>query len=268
MLARKATGRVDGFIVEGPTAGGHNAPPRGPLTLDATGEPVYGERDVPDLEAILALGRPVWLAGRYAAPERLGEALRAGAHGVQVGTAFAYCEESGLAPGLKRRVLALSRTGRARVRTDPVASPTGFPFKVVQLAGTASEASAARRRRRTCDLGYLRQAYRREDGRLGWRCPSEPVADYVRKGGDAAHTRGRKCVCNGLMADIGLGQVRHGEPELPLVTSGDDATGVARFLAPGRDTYRAADVIERLLGAVDPGSGRRARPSSPSDPAE
>ncbi len=28
MLARKATGRVDGFIVEGPTAGGHNAPPR------------------------------------------------------------------------------------------------------------------------------------------------------------------------------------------------------------------------------------------------
>mgnify|MGYP000741757026 CR=1 FL=1 len=28
MLARKATGKVDGFVVEGPTAGGHNAPPR------------------------------------------------------------------------------------------------------------------------------------------------------------------------------------------------------------------------------------------------
>ena len=28
-LARKANGRVDGFIVEGPTAGGHNAPARG-----------------------------------------------------------------------------------------------------------------------------------------------------------------------------------------------------------------------------------------------
>ena len=28
-LARKSSGRVDGFVVEGPTAGGHNAPPRG-----------------------------------------------------------------------------------------------------------------------------------------------------------------------------------------------------------------------------------------------
>jgi nitronate monooxygenase len=28
-LVKKATGRVDGFVVEGPTAGGHNAPPRG-----------------------------------------------------------------------------------------------------------------------------------------------------------------------------------------------------------------------------------------------
>jgi len=26
MLARKSNGRVDGFIIEGPTAGGHNAP--------------------------------------------------------------------------------------------------------------------------------------------------------------------------------------------------------------------------------------------------
>ena len=30
-LARKSNGRVDGFIVEGDTAGGHNAPPRGPM---------------------------------------------------------------------------------------------------------------------------------------------------------------------------------------------------------------------------------------------
>ena len=39
-LARKASGRVDGFVVEGPTAGGHNAPPRGPLQLSPAGEPV------------------------------------------------------------------------------------------------------------------------------------------------------------------------------------------------------------------------------------
>lgn len=28
-LVRKANGRVDGFVIEGPIAGGHNAPPRG-----------------------------------------------------------------------------------------------------------------------------------------------------------------------------------------------------------------------------------------------
>jgi nitronate monooxygenase len=45
MLARKSNGRVDGFIVEGPTAGGHNAPPRGTTTYNERNEPVYGERD-------------------------------------------------------------------------------------------------------------------------------------------------------------------------------------------------------------------------------
>src|SRR5690606_12727746 len=34
MLARKSTGHVDGFVVEGPTAGGHNAPPRGKAPLN------------------------------------------------------------------------------------------------------------------------------------------------------------------------------------------------------------------------------------------
>jgi NAD(P)H-dependent flavin oxidoreductase YrpB (nitropropane dioxygenase family) len=45
MLARKASGRVNGFVVEGPTAGGHNAPPRGRLQLSVEGEPIYRERD-------------------------------------------------------------------------------------------------------------------------------------------------------------------------------------------------------------------------------
>src|SRR5437763_12636992 len=31
VLVRKASGRVDGVVIEGPTAGGHNAPPRGTL---------------------------------------------------------------------------------------------------------------------------------------------------------------------------------------------------------------------------------------------
>ena len=58
MLTRKATGRVDGFVVEGPTAGGHNAPPRGETQRNDRGEPIYGERDVVDLDAIGSLGLP------------------------------------------------------------------------------------------------------------------------------------------------------------------------------------------------------------------
>ena len=248
MLARKANGQVNGFVIEGPTAGGHNAPPRGRLQLSVEGEPIYGDRDVTDLQAVSKLGLPFWLAGSYAQPERIAEALRAGAAGVQVGTAFAYCEESGIEPELKERTLAMSRAGEAKIFTDPVASPTGFPFKVLQMEGTISEQAIYEKKPRICDLGYLRHAYKKPDGTVGWRCPSEPVKDYLRKGGAEEDTHGRKCVCNGLMADIGLGQLRPtGEIDKPLITSGDDVANVARFLKPGASSYKAIDVIEWLL---------------------
>src|SRR3990172_5654219 len=70
VLAHKATGEVNGFVVEGPDAGGHNAPARG-KELNERGEPVYGERDKPDLAKIQDLGRPFWLAGGYASSEGL-----------------------------------------------------------------------------------------------------------------------------------------------------------------------------------------------------
>jgi nitronate monooxygenase len=248
-LARKSNGRVDGFVVEGPLAGGHNAPPRGSVALNEQGEPIYGPRDVPELPKIRDLGLPFWLAGSCADPEKLASARSHGAAGVQVGTAFAFCEESGLLPELKRRVCALSRTlGALRVRTDPRASPTGFPFKVLQLLGTLSEETRAAARERICDLGYLRQAYQKPDGTVGYRCAGEPVEDYVRKGGLVEETKGRLCLCNGLMANIGLGQLRAAGTEDPLVTAGDDVANLARFLPAGRDTYSAADVIRWLLG--------------------
>jgi nitronate monooxygenase len=252
MMAKKASGRVDGFVVEGPTAGGHNAPPRGGAHPGTTGEPVYGKRDAPDLGAIASLGLPFWLAGSYGGPRRLVQALELGAAGIQVGTAFAWCEESGIPAETKARVLALSRRGEVRVLTDAVASPTGFPFKVVQLPGTLSAASTYEARPRVCDLGYLRSAYRLENGRVGWRCPGEPEAAFVRKGGAVEATVGRKCICNALMSNIGLGQVRrHGGREAPIVTSGNDLPEIAGFLAPGATTYRAADVIRHLLTAVN-----------------
>ena len=249
-LARKSNGRVDGFVIEGDVAGGHNAPPRGPLQLNAAGEPIYGLRDVPDLAKFRELGLPFWLAGAYGGPEKLAEARRLGAAGVQVGTAFAFCDESGLDPELKRRVCQMSMAGTARVFTDPLASPTGFPFKVVQMEGTLSEAASYENRERICDLGYLRQAYRKSDGTLGYRCASEPVKDFVRKGGDPAATAGRKCLCNGLMSNIGFGQMRaDGLADGTLLTAGNDVAHIARYLPPGQDSYTADDVMRHLLGA-------------------
>ena len=248
-LARKSNGKVDGFVVEGETAGGHNAPPRGAMQLSPAGEPVYGPRDVPDLEKIRELGLPFWLAGSYGAPGKLAEAQRLGAAGIQVGTAFAFCEESGIRADLKQQVLQLSREGKVGVFTDPLASPTGFPFKVVQLPGTLSGVQT-HPRIRLCDLGYLRQAYRKEDGKLGYRCPAEPEDDFVRKGGTLSETEGRLCVCNGLVTTIGLPQIRDDRAiELPLVTAGNDVAHVARYLQPGRTSYTAAEVVSYLLGA-------------------
>ncbi len=247
-LQRKANGRIDGFIVEGPTAGGHNAPPRGKPPLSAAGEPVYGERDVVDLEKMKELGLPFWLAGGRGTAEGLRGALLAGAAGIQVGTAFAYCAESGLEAATKERVLKLAVAGLAHVFTDPIASPTGFPFKVVQLEGTLSGEAAYLARTRICDLGYLREPYRKEDGATGYRCASEPVAQYVAKGGTEESAQGRKCLCNALMADVGIGQTRAGGiGEKTLVTSGDDVSDVARFMLPGGASYCAADVVARLL---------------------
>jgi NAD(P)H-dependent flavin oxidoreductase YrpB (nitropropane dioxygenase family) len=243
-LARKATGRVDGFVVEGPTAGGHNAPPRGEPRFSEEGEPLYGERDVVDLGKIRELGLPFWIAGGAGTPEALRDALSVGAAGVQVGTLFAYCDESGVEPALKQAVLSGIAERTVRVRTDPRASPTGYPFKVVQVDGVDSQDD---RRERNCDLGYLRTAYRTATGRIGYRCAAEPVDQFVAKGGSAAETVGRRCLCNGLTANIGQAQERDAGPEQPLLTSGDDLVSLTGF-ARGRSRYSAAEVVEYLIG--------------------
>lgn len=247
-LARKSNGRVDGFIVEGDTAGGHNAPPRGPMQISPKGEPVYGPRDVPDLEKIRALGLPFWLAGSYGLPEKLAVARQLGATGIQVGTAFAFCEDSGLHPKLKQQAIELSRDGRAEVFTDPLASPTGFPFKVAAVPGTLSDPDIFAARERICDIGALRRPCRKTNGTVGYRCPSEPVEDYVRKGGHREETEGRKCVCNGLMATAGFAQVLPQSGTEPmLVTAGNDFGKIAQFLPAEKHSYTVTDVIRRLL---------------------
>lgn len=246
MLTRKASGEVNGFVIEGPTAGGHNAPPRGKPQLNDRGEPIYGERDIARLETMRELGLPFWLAGGTGSPEALRSAQAAGAVGIQVGTLFAYADESGLTAEYKRSVLEHAARGEVDVLTDPRASPTGYPFKVVRWPG--DPVAAAPERERVCDLGYLRAAYVRPDGKLGYRCAAEPVKAYVEKGGAEADTAGRRCLCNALMANVGHAQIRSdGIVEQPLLTSGDDLVGIGTFLR-GRTSYSADDVLDYLEG--------------------
>lgn len=251
-MLKKANGRVDGLVIETRTAGGHNAPPRGKMLLSDAGEPIYGERDAIDIEKLRELGVPFWLAGGYGHPEKVREALAQGAAGVQVGTAFEFALESGLREDYKEALLAKVEAGHAHVFTDPLASPTGFPFKVAELKGTCSDAHVYAERPRICDLGFLREAYRMEDGGIGYRCAGEPVTVYVSKGGHAEDTVGRKCVCNGLLANIGYQQKRNGRrEEHGLITAGDDLKAAKQFLKPGRTDYTAADVVALLLTGCD-----------------
>ncbi len=243
-LARKANGSVEGFIVEGPTAGGHNAPPRGEPRLNNRGEPQYGERDVVDLAKLKQLGLPFWLAGGTGSPDSLAAAIEQGATGIQAGTLFAFCDESGFADHLKQDVLSHAAQGTIDIITDPRASPTGYPFKVVRWAGDEVVHSE---RKRKCDLGYLRVAFQRGEGKVDYRCAAEPVADYVRKGGREEDTVGRKCLCNALTANVGQAQERPDDRvEPPLLTSGDDLVKIGEFLK-GRSHYTADDVLDYLL---------------------
>ena len=249
MLLRRASGSVEGFVVEGPTAGGHNAPPRGPLQLTPDGQPIYGPRDVVKLESMRKIGMPFWLGGGYGSPEALRTALAEGAVGVQVGTPFALCEESGLEPKMRHALIHLALSGDGKVFTDPLASPTGFPFKVARLEGTLSEPEVYTARRRVCDLGYLREAYVQADGVIGYRCPAEPVEAYTAKGGSAEDAVGRKCICNGLFGNIELGQVRaDGTREPGIVTLGDDYLRIGRFCTLEQPDYSASHVVRVLLG--------------------
>ena len=247
-MLRRASGRVDGLVIETPTAGGHNAPPRGKLQLNEAGEPVYGERDQVNIAELRALGVPFWMAGGYGNPEKLREALDEGAAGIQVGTAFAFSRESGMRADLKKTLIGQAVAGTGQVFTDPVASPTGFPFKVAQLEGTSSAFNIYQERKRVCDLGYLREPYAPSEGKIAYRCSAEPVDNYVAKGGKIEDTVGRKCLCNALMANIGHEQVRKdGSVEPPLITVGDDLNTIAQYLEPGQDSYSATHVVETLL---------------------
>jgi nitronate monooxygenase len=258
-LAHSPSQPPDGFIIEHHTAGGHNAAPQGPLKKDVLGQPIYSQQDEPDLAAIQRQGIPFWLAGGYGSSEGLQKALQAGACGVQVGSVFALSEESGMSPYFRSEILKKIRHGKtdAELVQTSLFSPTGFPFKVVQLEGTLADDDVYADRRRICDLGFLRQrglTKADEDGTRSMfqRCSAAPIDDFIGKRGLPVNTEDKRCLCNGLLATVGLGQVgtQPGEfgEEPAVVTLGNHLDGIRRLSRQGQTTYFVKNVVEDILG--------------------
>jgi len=243
--------KPDGYVIEYHVAGGHNAPPRAKNHVNDEGEAVYNELDIPNLEKIHASGSPFWLAGGYATPEKVKEAISYGAQGVQVGSLFALANESGFTNENRSSILVSLADPTMRVMTDASASPTGFPFKVIQNNQTLSNDNLYKERTRICDLGYLRTMFQREKGGIGYRCPAEPLDNYEFKNGEVDQAQGSKCLCNALMADIGLGQVRpDGRTEISLLTFGSDLDGPRALRALHPDGWNAVQALNFLKSAI------------------
>lgn len=226
--------KIYGFVIEAPSAGGHNAPPRNKTQL-------YGPKDAVNFEKMHDYWIPFWLAGSYASPEGLMKARELWATGIQAGSLFALTKESGMRPDLKAKIIHAGLKGTLKVRTDFSASPTGFPFKIAEIPGTMSEWIIHKTRKRICDECALRSPCITSEWDIGYRCSSEPIEDYVNKGGKIEDTEGSMCLCNGLMATA---WVKDNEP--PIVTLGDD-TSFIKKLGSFEGFYSARDALNYLL---------------------
>lgn len=244
-LAKKSSGAIQGIVVEGPTAGGHNAPPRGKLLTNSVGEPIYGERDRPNWAKLRELELPFWVGGGCASPAALSEAVANGASGIQVGSIFALCNESGLEINLRIMVCKMAMDGPAKVRTSLTASPTGFPFKVLSVPSSIADVALYCNRASICNQGVLLKPFVTKLGSLGYRCSAEPIDVYLAKGGKKDKTAGVYCICNGLMSAAGLGDYL----EPATVTLGDDLSFVAKLTDSPARGYSVADAMKYLLGS-------------------
>jgi len=213
----------DFIVIEGYEAGGHNAPPRNKRehTEEEDGVETYFNK-------VLALGIPVIVAGafKYGGNRKdLRYWRRKGAYGIQVGSRFALCEESPFLPKVKKRIIANNRRGRTKIVTSK-RSPTGYPWKEVQLNGTLSSMSVYNKRKRRCLYGYLRKGHKvmvngKEIEVL--TCPAMPVETYIRlhpektRAECLAECAGVICLCEALPSNVG---VLSGPPTVTLGLSG------------------------------------------------
>ncbi len=243
LMAKKLpSGSIQGFVIEKPTAGGHNAPPRTKGIFDEKGQPVYGLKDEIIFSKLRELNIPFFIAGSCATQNSLVEAQALGAVGIQVGSIFALSDDSGMHSRFRNEIRRLGYRNELEIQTDIKASPTGFPFKVVQLSETLSDYVVYAARERICDVCALRMVYE-HNGKIYYSCPGEPINSYLRKGGEIEDTVDVMCLCNGLLSAAGFGNP--GEP--PIFTLGDDVSFLSHLMQNETDSYSAIDAIEYLL---------------------
>jgi len=225
------------FVLENHAAGGHNAPPRNKTE--------FTEQDSIEsyFDKVLNLGVPIYVAGAFkngGTRADFEEWTARGAYGLQVGSRFALCNESGLRPDLREGIIDASARGELCVETEALMSPTGYPLKSVKLPGTVAQEGVYEARPRICNKMYLTRSHfePQEDGTVKetYICPAMPQDQYARLGGDAADTRDRVCLCNGLLSTAGY----YDSVEPPAVTLGQSAVHVTT-----RTTARA--IVEDVL---------------------
>ena len=177
--------------------------------------------------------RAAVLGGRRARrPGQVAAAVAAGAAGVQVGTLFALSPRVRHDGCLRDPLLDRLRSARSRSATTPGPARPASRSRS-RPRGDGRQARGLRGPARLCDLWYLRSPTSARDGPVGYRCAAEPVHMYVRKGGAAEDTEGRKCLCNGLTATIGLGQPRRdGHDEDPWSPSARTSRVPGELVAP------------------------------------
>ena len=252
----KALPNVDGYIIEGYTAAGHNAPARS-KGFNENGEPAYGPKDEMNFEMLRGMlekrvenggkRQPYFLAGGYTG--RLQEAEELGAKGIQIGSLAEFSRESSVRPGLRKRGLdiIMAREEGGAVYTDPRFSPSGFPFKVLQVDGTLSSKGVMNSRKAVCGFGYLAELYEKPGGDVGMRCPAEPGSSYLRKGGKIADRDGRACLCTGLLSNVSMVNLR----EPVILTAGSETEDIKEVVGRAGMHYKMKDVVDYVLRNAD-----------------
>jgi len=225
------------FVLENHAAGGHNAPPRNKVA--------FTETDDLDsyFDKVLGLGVPVYVAGEFPGGGSRRDYLHwleRGAYGIQVGSRFALCSDSGMRPDLRDAVIEANRRGESEVVTDLRLSPTGYPFKRVTVPGTLSDPRVYAARPRACNRMHLARSVFQEqsDGTVkeAYICPAMPEKRFLSLGGNPADLEGRVCLCNALLSTAGF----YSDVEPPIVTLGESGLQVKELLS-------ARQVMEEIL---------------------